>query len=238
MIIDMKEYLQQLKDNIAGIRSQMEMAAASSGRRLDDVLLCAACKARTSQEIRLSAALGIDLFGENRQQELAIHLADDAYAGKPCHFIGSLQTNKVRRVVGSVDVIQSVNSQRLLLAIAREAEKQDLVQNILLEVNIGEEASKTGVDPDQLWQLTDQACTLPSLRVRGLMAIPPAFDNSDNSRAVFAAMRQLFEELQARYPDDKHINLLSMGMSDSFVAAIQEGANIIRVGTAIYGARN
>jgi pyridoxal phosphate enzyme (YggS family) len=234
----MNPYLQQLQDNVNAIRRQMTDAANSAGREPEDILLCAACKARTSQEVFLSSQLPIDLFGENRQQELSIHLENKAYGNKPCHFIGNLQTNKVKHVVGNVAVIESVNRHRLLSAINKEAEKQGIVQDILVEINIGLEDSKTGADPNMLWQLLEDALALPAVRVRGLMAIPPAFDNSNQSRRHFAGMRQLFEKVQHRYPEQKQINLLSMGMSDSFVAAILEGANLIRIGTAIYGARN
>lgn len=230
-------YQKVLSENVLYIRRQIAEAALRAGRRPDEVLLCAACKARTSQEVRISAELQIDLFGENRQQELQTHLDDQAFAGKPCHFIGSLQTNKVKRVVGQVAMIESVNSPRLLEAIHKAAVSQNIVQDILLEINIGEEDSKTGASVDDIWHLTDQALGLSGIRLRGLMAIPPAFDNSDESRKHFAAMKRIFNQMQARYPHHKAIDTLSMGMSDSFIAAILEGANIVRVGTGIYGKR-
>ena len=229
---------QRMAERVAGLRRQMAQAAREAGRTPEDILLCAACKSHGSDIVRQSAALPIDLFGENRMQELLVHLADDAFLGKPCHFIGHLQTNKVRRVVGQVEMIQSVNSHRLLSAIAKAAENQQIVQDILFEINIGEEETKTGAGREELWPLFDAAGELPSVRVRGLMAIPPAFDNSAKSRRYFAQMRFLLEFSQMRYPGMKHLDTLSMGMTDSFIAAIQEGATLIRVGTAIYGARS
>lgn len=229
---------QRMAERVAELRRQMAQAAREAGRAPEDILLCAACKSHGSDIVRQSAALPIDLFGENRMQELVVHLADDAFLGKPCHFIGHLQTNKVRRVVGQVDMIQSVNSHRLLSAIAKAAENQQIVQDILFEINIGEEETKTGAGREELWPLFDAAAALPTVRVRGLMAIPPAFDNSAKSRRYFAQMRFLLEFSQMRYPGMKHLDTLSMGMTDSFIAAIQEGATLIRVGTAIYGTRS
>ncbi|MGI6688424.1 MAG: YggS family pyridoxal phosphate-dependent enzyme [Christensenellales bacterium] len=228
--------LHQMTDNVEKIRQQMARAAQEAGRKPEDILLCAVCKTQPSDIVRASASLPVDLFGENRMQELVRHHEDGAFLDKPCHFIGHLQTNKVRRVVGLVSMIESVNSPRLLAAIASEAEKQGLVQDILFEINIGEEDSKIGASKEALWPMLDQATVLPSVRVRGLMAIPPAFDNSPASRCYFAMMRRLLEEAQSRFPQAA-LDTLSMGMSGSFIAAIQEGATLIRIGTAIYGER-
>lgn len=225
-----------MADKVEEIRARMARAALEAGRRPEDILLCAACKTQPSEIVRQSAVLPVDLFGENRMQELTQHHADGAYLGKPCHFIGHLQTNKVRRVVGLVHMIESVDSLKLLSAIAEEALKKGLVQDILFEINIGEEGSKTGAPKELLWPLLEAAAGLPSVRVRGLMAIPPAFDNSPASRRYFARMRGLLEEARARCPG-LPLDTLSMGMTGSFIAAIQEGATLVRVGTGIYGKR-
>ncbi|MDD4081291.1 MAG: YggS family pyridoxal phosphate-dependent enzyme [Eubacteriales bacterium] len=226
-----------MADRVEEIRRRMAEAVKTSGRKPEEVLLCAACKSRSSEEIRLSARLEIDLFGENRMQEMVAHNADGAYLNKPCHFIGHLQTNKVKRVVGLAQVIQSVGSDRLLAAIAQEAALQDLTQDILLEVNLAGEESKAGVASEALWPLLDTTFALPHVRVRGLMAIPPAFDNSPESRHWFAMMRELFEEARARYPGSGFLDTLSMGMTGSYITAIEEGATLIRLGTGIYGER-
>lgn len=225
-----------MADKVEEIRARMARAALEAGRRPEDILLCAACKTQPSETVRQSAVLPVDLFGENRMQELTQHHAAGAYLGKPCHFIGHLQTNKVRRVVGLVHMIESVDSLKLLSAIAEEALKKGLVQDILFEINIGEEGSKTGAPKELLWPLLEAAAGLPSVRVRGLMAIPPAFDNSPASRRYFARMRGLLEEARARCPG-LPLDTLSMGMTGSFIAAIQEGATLVRVGTGIYGKR-
>lgn len=227
----------QLADRVAEVRYQIAEAATQAGRAPQEIQLCAVCKGQDAQVIKASALLPVDLFGENRMQEMQLHLEANAFQGKPCHFIGHLQTNKVRRVVGAMDMIQSVNSLRLLHAIDREAERQGIVQDILFEINIGEEESKTGASQELLWPMLDAAAALTHVRVRGLMAIPPAFDNSPQSRRYFAGMYRLMEQARQRHTEHALMDTLSLGMTDSFQAAILEGATLVRVGRAIYGAR-
>lgn len=227
---------QHLARNVAEVRERMAEAALKAGRRPADVQLCAVCKGQPSRLLLDAAGLDIDAFGENRAQEMAVHLGDNAYQGKPCHFIGHLQTNKVRQVVGNAALIHSTDSERLLSAINRAATRLDIVQDVLIQINIGQEATKTGASPDALQPLLDHAGGLTNLRVRGLMAIPPAFDNGPESRRYFALMRALLDKAQAWMPAAP-LDILSMGMTDSFEAAILEGATIVRVGRAIFGAR-
>ena len=229
--------LNQMADNVAEIRRRMAEAAKTSGRRLQEVLLCAACKSRSPETVKLSASLPVDLFGENRMQEMAVHHEAGAYGGKPCHFIGHLQTNKVSKVVGLAAVIQSVDSLHLLEAIDREASRQSLVQDVLIEVNIGAEPSKSGIDLSELTPLFEAASAMNSVRVRGLMAIPPACDNAQQSRRYFAKLRVLFEQAAQQRCTDAVFDMLSMGMSDSYEEAILEGATLVRVGRGIYGRR-
>lgn len=228
----------RMAENVARIREEMAQAAREAGRASEEVRLCAVCKTRLPETVRESALLPVDLFGENHMQELLVNHAAGAYLEKPVHFIGHLQTNKVKKVVGVAHCIQSVDSARLLEAIGKEAEKQGLVQDILLELNIGEESTKTGAAADALFPLLEQAEALTSVRVRGLMAIPPAFDNSDESRRYFAMLRELLEQARGRHYARALLDTLSMGMSGSYLAAIREGATIVRVGTAIYGPRD
>lgn len=229
--------LDQMADSVAEIRRRMAEAAITSGRRPQEVLLCAACKSRSPQTVKLSASLPVDLFGENRMQEMAAHHEAGAYGGKPCHFIGHLQTNKVSRVVGIAAVIQSVDSLRLLDAIDREASGRGLVQDILFEVNIGAEPSKSGAVANELWLLFEAAADRHNVRVRGLMAIPPACDNAQESRRYFAKLRELFEQAARQRYTSAALDTLSMGMSDSYEEAILEGATLVRVGRGIYGLR-
>ncbi|MDD4849838.1 MAG: YggS family pyridoxal phosphate-dependent enzyme [Gemmiger sp.] len=227
----------QMAEAVAEIRARMAQAAAAAGRAPGDVLLCAACKTRTVAEVYQSAALPIDLFGENHVQELVKNHDAGAYAGKPGHFIGHLQTNKVNKVVGRAALIQSVDSTRLLDKIELAATAAGLVQDILVEVNIGAEGSKTGIAPESLWPLLEAAAPKGHIRLRGLMAIPPATATERETQAFFARMRALLAEAAARYPAAP-MDTLSMGMSGDYLAAIREGATLVRIGTAIYGARD
>ena len=227
-----------IAENVAEIRRQMEVAALAAGRDPKGILLCAATKMNDADAVRQAIAAGVDCCGENRVQELTAKLAQNAYDGAPVHFIGHLQTNKVRQVVGKVSLIQSVDSERLLAAIDREAARQGIVQDILLEVNIGEEASKSGVDADSLFPLLEAAAARENTRLRGLMAIPPADADDAETRRFFAQMRELLAKADAQHYDRAQMDILSMGMSHDYAAAIAECATIVRVGTAIYGARD
>lgn len=229
---------QAMTEAVALIRDTMAQAARAAGRDPAAVQLCAACKTRTVEEVRFSARLPIDLFGENHVQELVEKTDAGAYEGKPGHFIGHLQTNKVNKVVGRAALIQSVDSQRLLEKIDAAAARLGLVQDILLEINIGEESSKSGVTQDSLWPLLDEAAAREHLRLRGLMAIPPADADESQTRRFFARMRELLEKAAALGLPNAQMDILSMGMSGDYAAAIAEGATIVRIGTAIYGARD
>lgn len=226
-----------IRENLEAIRAEIDAAARETGRTGADITLVGASKMNDAAACQEAIAAGIDALGENRVQEMTAKLAEDAYRGAPLHFIGHLQRNKVKQVVGKVALIQSIGSPELLAEVDKQAEKLGIVQDILLEVNIGGEASKSGVAPEALWPLMEAAEALPNLRVRGLMAIPPADLSEDDARRAFAAMRTLFEQAQGRGYTRARLDILSMGMSDDFAAAILEGSTMVRVGTAIYGAR-
>lgn len=227
-----------LEENIARVKANMARAALEAGRDPAEITLVAATKVQTSDTIRAAIAAGITICGENRVQELTGHLDDYAYDGARVHFIGHLQTNKVRFVVGRVDLIESVDSPRLLEAIERQAEKLNLVQDVLLEVNIGREESKGGCLPEELPDLARQAMDLPHVRLRGLMAIPPVAAEPGANRRFFAATRQLYVDIRRQIGDnDTDIDCLSMGMSGDYEDAIREGATLVRVGTALFGPR-
>ena len=215
-----QETLARMAENVAAIRRTMAEAARKAGRDAAEIRLCAACKTRTVEEVRASADLAIDLFGENHVQELVEKTDAGAYAGKPGHFIGHLQTNKVNKVVGRAAVIESVDSERLLQKIEAAAARAGLVQDILIEVNIGAEASKSGIAPESLWPLAEAAEAAAHLRLRGLMAIPPADATPEMTRRFFAAMRELLAALQARQYASAVPDTLSMGMSGDYAAAI------------------
>lgn len=227
-----------ITENIRKIRETMARAALAAGRRPEDILLCAATKMNDSARVREAIAAGVDCCGENRVQELVQKQAEHAYDGAPVHFIGHLQTNKVRQVVGKVDLIQSVDSPELLAMIEKRAAGQGIVQDILLEVNIGGEAAKSGVDPAALPQLLETAAGCAHIRVRGLMAIPPVAKTSDGNHAYFTKMHELFVDIGRKKYDNVSMDFLSMGMSGDFEDAISAGANMVRVGSSIFGARD
>ena len=227
-----------IAENVAKIRAEIAAAAYSCGRDPKEIRLCAATKMNDADAVRQAIAAGVDCCGENKVQELTAKLAENAYEGAPVHFIGHLQTNKVKFVVGRVDLIQSVDSERLLRAIDKEAAKQGLVQNILLEVNIGEEASKSGFRAEDILPLVERAGEFPNICIKGLMAIPPISQNKGDNVKFFLKMSELCVDIQRKKYDNVRVDCLSMGMSDDFADAICCGSTMVRVGTAIFGARN
>ena len=227
-----------IAENVAYIRKQINEAAIAAGRDPKEILLCAATKMNDTENVKAAIAAGVDCCGENRVQELTKKLSENAYEGKPVHFIGHLQTNKVRQVVGKVDLIQSVDSLRLLDAIQKEAAKQAICQDILLEVNIGGEESKTGFTLEEIYSLLPQMADFPNVRVQGFMAIPPICQNPGENDKFFQEMYNLSVDITAKKYDNVWVRFLSMGMSDDFKDAIACGSTMIRVGTAIFGARD
>ena len=230
--------LEEMREAVEKIRAKMAAAAREAGRDPAAVQLCAACKTRTADIVAASAALPIDVFGENHVQELCANFDAGAYCGKPSHFIGHLQTNKIKKVLGRASLIQSVDSEHLLQKVERAAAAANLTQEILIEINIGGEESKSGVSAESLWPLLDMAAAQPHIRLRGLMAIPPAAATPDETRAFFAKMRELLAKAADRHYENAKMNILSMGMSGDYAEAIEAGSNMVRVGTAIFGARN
>ena len=227
-----------IAENVAAIRRQMEEAAIAAGRDPKEILLCAATKMNDAEAVREAIRAGVDCCGENRVQELTAKLAENAYQGAPVHFIGHLQTNKVKQVVGKVDLIQSVDSLRLLQAINAEAAKQGIVQNILLEVNIGAEESKSGFASDDILPLLDKIGEYPNVCVNGLMAIPPISQKNGDNRKFFQKMCNISVDIIRKKYDNVRVDCMSMGMSDDYQDAIACGSTMIRVGTAIFGARD
>ena len=227
-----------IAENVAKILSDIEQAAIAAGRDPKEITLCAATKMNDADRVRQAIAAGVKCCGENKVQELTAKLADNAYAGADIHFIGHLQTNKVKQVVGKVSLIQSVDSKRLLEAIEKEAAKLGLVQDILLEINIGQEQSKSGLALEEVYDMLELVSKSAWVRVRGLMAIPPVCENPGDNNKFFAEMCNLSVDITAKKYDNVCMEILSMGMSDDYADAIAHGSTMIRVGTAIFGARN
>ena len=226
-----------IAENIQAVRERMAQAARRAGRDPDQVLLVGASKMNGAEACRAAIAAGIDALGENRVQEMTGKLAERAYDGAPLHFIGHLQRNKVRQVVGRVELIHSAGSLELLAGIDRQAEKLQTVQNVLLEVNIGGEESKSGFAPEDLYAAAEQARSLAHVRVQGLMAIPPVERVPHGNLPFFAKVAELYVDIGRNLYDNTFIHL-SMGMSDDFEDAIAAGATMVRVGSAIFGQRH
>lgn len=224
-------------ENYKRIRDEVAETAIKAGRNPNDVRLMCVTKTVEPEYINPVLDEGADLIGENRVQEFigkkdTLHLD-----GVEKHIIGHLQTNKVKYVVGQADMIESVDSIKLAKEISRESLKRGVTTNVLVEVNVGREESKSGVYIEGLMDLLYEIALLDSIKVKGLMAIPPICDNETQVRRYFADMHQTFVDIGEKGIDNIDMEILSMGMSGDYKAAILEGSNIVRVGSAIFGAR-
>lgn len=224
-----------IAENVKLIRARIAEAAQKAGRSPDEIHLVAASKMNDAGRVREAIAAGVDAVGENRVQEMVEKNRDGAYTGTSLHFIGHLQTNKVKSVVGVCKMIESVDSKELVELIDKRARQLGITQDILLEVNIGCEMSKSGILKGNLEELLIHAGTLTGVRVCGLMTIPPAITGNIN---YFEEMYKLFVDIRAKKYDNISMLFLSMGMSDSYTEAIAAGSNMVRVGSAIFGARS
>lgn len=227
----------EMRSNIDNIESRICAACERSGRDRSEITLIAVSKLNPAEAILQAGDCGLSVFGENKVQELCgkLEVIDRPLSW---HLIGHLQTNKVKYVIGRVEMIHSVDSLKLAEVIDRESAKKGVVTDILIEVNIGGEESKFGVTPDETTELAAQIGELKNVRLRGLMTVAPPVLSPSEARPYFAKMRELFVDIHSQNNDNNHINVLSMGMSGDFEVAIEEGATHIRVGTAIFGARD
>ncbi|MCL2366934.1 MAG: YggS family pyridoxal phosphate-dependent enzyme [Oscillospiraceae bacterium] len=226
-----------ISDNIKRIRDEVATLAVLSGRKPEDITLVAASKTRTADEVQQAILSGVDAVGENRVQEMLAKHTQYAYVGAPLHFIGTLQSNKVRQIVGVCDLIESVDSTALIELIGKKAMSLGIVQNILIEVNIGRESQKSGILPEALDDVFGLIAQTEGVFALGLMAIPPFCDEIERNCNYFDAMMKLFVDIKAKKYDNTAVRLLSMGMSDSYADAIRAGSNMIRIGSAIFGLR-
>ena len=235
--------MESISENVRRVREQMAEAALRAGVKPESITLVAASKTKDADAVREAVCAGVDACGENRVNEFLEKDALGAYEGAPKHFIGRLQHNKVRQITGKVDLIQSVDSTELLELLEKRAALLDTVQPILLQVNIGREETKGGFPPEAADEAAAMASSLPHLRLEGLMAIPPAWENvggtwpGGKNYPYFDEMYQLYIDIREKKYDNTHIWCLSMGMSGDFAQAIVSGANMVRVGSAIFGAR-
>lgn len=226
-----------IAENLRVVQARVAEAALRSGRDPGEIVLVGATKMNDAARIQEAIAAGLSVCGENRVQEFLEKEPQGAYRGAEIHFIGHLQKNKARQLVGKVSLIQSVDSLELLALISRLALRQGLRQQVLLEVNVAGEAAKSGFRPEEIAAAIDAAAQHEGIFVRGLMAVPPICREGKENIPYFQLMKQLFIDNGAKKYDNVSMGFLSMGMSGDYETAIACGANMVRVGSAIFGQR-
>lgn len=232
-----KSSISFLETNYNDIKSRFDAAVKKSGRKDGEVILLAATKTVAPEIINEAINLGITHIGENRVQEF-LSKNDAITKNVTRHFIGHLQTNKVKDIVGKVSMIESVHSLKLAREIGKCSEKLGTITDVLIEINIGGEESKSGFSPDEIYAAIDEMSAISGIRIRGLMCIPPICEKSEQVREYFNAMSKLFVDIGLKKRDNVTMEFLSMGMSSDFEDAIECGSNLVRVGTALFGKRN
>ncbi|MGN0318804.1 MAG: YggS family pyridoxal phosphate-dependent enzyme [Lachnospira sp.] len=226
-----------LKDNLEQVKNRITSACEKAGRNPDEVTLIAVSKTKPNDMIMEVYECGVRQFGENYVQEF-VDKADSLPKDIIWHMIGHLQRNKVKYVVGRAEIIHSVDSVRLAVAISEEAVKKNICQDILVEVNIAGEENKFGLSPGEVEGFIREISTLPGLRIRGLMTSAPYVSNPEDNRIYFKQMRELSVDIERKNIDNVLMDCLSMGMTNDYVVAVEEGATMVRVGTAIFGERD
>lgn len=229
--------LQSVEDNYKAVKENIEESAIKAGRNPQDVRLMAVTKTVESVYINRVLDLGADLIGENRVQEYLGKKDELHLDGVEKHLIGHLQTNKVKQIVGEVDMIESVDSVKLAKEISRVSAIKGVETNVLVEVNVGKEESKSGIFIEQLEELLAEISLMSCIKVKGLMTIPPICDNQCEIDKYFSTMYQSFIDIKSKKLDNISMDILSMGMSGDYESAVANGSNIVRVGSAIFGAR-
>lgn len=233
----MERSLTDIKYNYDFINEKIAEAAMKAGKTRDDITFLSATKTVEPEYINYAISLGLSYIGENKVQELLSKY--DQYNLENCslQFIGHLQSNKVRQIVGKVDLIQSIDSMKLAKEVSKCSLKNNITSDILVEVNIGKEENKSGVMPEMLEELVEGISTLPAVNVKGLMTIPPICEKKDEIRRYFEKMNRLFLDISSKKLDNVSMDILSMGMSSDYYEAILEGANMVRIGSALFGNR-
>lgn len=229
---------QEVAQNVRAIMQQVRDTALQAGRDPSEVQVMAVTKTVDPVLVNAAIGAGITLLGENKAQELCAKYDSYHKDGVQIHFIGHLQTNKVRQIVDKVSMVESVDSIKLAREIDRHCAAIGKVMDVLLEVNIGREENKTGIFPELLPVLLEEAGKLEHIRVRGLMTIPPVCETEEEVLQYFSQMRQLFIDIKQKKYDNISMEILSMGMSADYLAAVRCGSNIVRIGTAMFGQRN
>ncbi len=228
--------LARIEYNIEKIREEIAAACARSGRSIDEVKIMAVTKTVPYEEVNFAVSKGITLLGENRAQEMLSKY--EMYSSEAeIHFIGALQSNKVRYVIDKVKMIQSVDSVKLAAEISKRAQICGIEMEALVEINIGEEESKSGIELAKAEEMICEIAEMKGIKVRGLMTIPPICEKTAESGKFFENMRRLFVDIKGKKIDNVSMDILSMGMSGDYVEAIEHGTNIVRLGRAMFGER-
>ena len=226
-----------LRENLQEVEERIQEACRRAGRDRSEVTLVAVSKTKPVAILQEAYDLGVRVFGENKVQEIR-----EKYEALPkdieWHMIGHLQTNKVKYIADKVSLIHSVDSLRLAETIEKEAVKHNRIVDILLEVNVAEEESKFGIKTSEVLALAENVVQLPHIRLRGLMTIAPFVENPEKNRAIFANLHELYVDIKDKNIDNGTVSILSMGMTNDYEVAIEEGATMVRVGTGIFGARD
>lgn len=226
-----------LKDQLQEVEKRIQAACDRAGRKREEVTLIAVSKTKPVETLQEAYDLGVRIFGENKVQELTAKyeaLPKDIH----WHMIGHLQTNKVKYIIDKAELIHSVDSLKLAETIEKEAAKHDLIADILVEVNVAEEKSKFGMKMEEVIPFVEKVSAFPHVRVRGLMTIAPFVEDPEENRSIFADLHKLYIDIKKKNHDNDTVSVLSMGMTNDYEVAIEEGATMVRVGTGIFGVRN
>lgn len=226
-----------LKDQLQEVEKRIQAACDRAGKKREEVTLIAVSKTKPVETLQEAYDLGVRIFGENKVQELTAKyeaLPKDIH----WHMIGHMQTNKVKYIIDKAELIHSVDSLKLAETIEKEAAKHDLIADILVEVNVAEEESKFGMKMEEVIPFVEKVSAFPHVRVRGLMTIAPFVEDPEENRSIFADLHKLYIDIKKKNHDNDTVSVLSMGMTNDYEVAIEEGATMVRVGTGIFGARN
>lgn len=226
-----------IENNISSVRTRIENACRRAGRTKDDVKLIAVTKTVNADRIMEAISCGIDAIGENKVQEI-VDKFPRIGQNVEWHMIGHLQTNKVKYIADKVNMIHSLDSLKLAQEIDKRFEAYGRIIDVLVEINIGREESKHGIDQDELIEFINAVRLYKNINICGLMAVAPAFENPESARPYFRKMKELFDDVKHRNIENVNMKYLSMGMTNDFEVAIEEGSNIVRIGSGIFGPRN
>lgn len=233
----MNNNFEYIKTNIDNIKYNIEVAAKKSGRSLNDILLLAVTKTVDIDRIKVAVDCGLKDLGENRVQEL-VQKYEILNSDCNWHLIGHLQTNKIKYIIDKVKLIHSVDSENLALEINKQAKKNNKIVDILVEINIADEATKFGIKPEDTEEIIIKLSNLSNINIKGIMTVAPLVNNAEDNRKYFEKLYKLFVDIKAKRIDNIDMKYLSMGMTNDYQIAVEEGANIVRIGTGIFGKRN